>query len=297
MRLTHFKQVPNVDSSNAALPTTNHPFLESSHDDEQFREPSGTSSPQGSPPRSFSPWSDGSASESETEANVPFSTDPLLDCMRNVTKLLEQLSRIGFAVRQSGNRSRLQKADLRFNPEEHKELERYLTTILLARPGFSKEKIEPIHLNEVQQRLIFCNLKRRNRFLCAQKHSQWLDPSSLGRMPHGRANDNIESRLHFKEDSTDTKDMSSLTQRLGRVANASTDLTTKTGTSASAISNSLALPQESTPPIAASTIMTSTITKIKYPNPPKIKGSSLVFTCPCCCQTLPIIYSKKNRWK
>ena len=290
MRLCRLKEVPNNDSNNAALSSTSHQFLESSHD-ERLVGRSETSSPDGSPPRSFSPWSDFSASDSEMEVNMQFPPDPLLNNMHNVTRMLEQLSRIGLAVRQSGNRSRLQKADLRFNPEEHKELEKFLTTVLLARPGFSAEQIEPVHLNEVQQRLVYCNLKRRNRFLYAQKHSQGLGPDSLGR------NNNRQSHLQLEERPTEEEGRFSLGEILDRAANASMDLTVKTGTSASAVSDSLAVPQDSVLQVAASTIMTSTITKVKYPSPPKLKDDSLVFTCPCCCQTLPIVFSKKNKWK
>ncbi|OCK88697.1 uncharacterized protein K441DRAFT_587699, partial [Cenococcum geophilum 1.58] len=272
-----------------ALSETTNLLSESSHDGE-LRGRLATLSPEEPPARSFSPWSDDSASDtqSETEFKPLSSGNPLRENMQNIEMMLDQLSRIAVAVRRSGRRSRLQKADQRFKSEEHEDLQKHLITILLARPEFSKEQIEPSKLSKVQQRLIYCNLKRRNRFLYAQQHSKWLDPDTAGRpietIGTRPPTDGEAAKEKQKKPSSEATD-------------ARINPTIRTGTSASAVSDSLALPQALIPAPAASTVMSSTVIDIKYPSPPKIKEGARVFACPCCCQTLPVNLSEENRWK
>jgi len=273
----------------AALSETTNLLSESSHDGE----PHGrlaTLSPEEPPARSFSPWSDDSASDtqSETEFKPLSSGNPLHENMQNIEMMLDQLARIAVAVRRSGRRSRLQKADQRFKSEEHKDLQKHLITILLARPEFSKEQIEPSKLSKVQQRLIYCNLKRRNRFLYAQQHSKWLDPDTAG-----RPIETIGTRPPTDGEAAKEKQKKSSSE----AADARINPTIRTGTSASAVSDSLALPRALIPAPATSTVLSSTVIDIKYPSPPKIKEGARAFTCPCCCQTLPVALSEENRWK
>ena len=274
----------------AALPETANPLLESGHDGELCGR-LATLSPEEPPARSFSPWSDDSASDTqlETEFKPLSSGNPLHENMQNIEMMLDQLARIAVAVRRSGRRSRLQKADQRFKSEEHEDLQKHLITILLARPEFSKEQIEPSKLSKVQQRLIYCNLKRRNRFLYAQQHSKWLDPDTAGRPSQAQAIETIGTGEPAKGKQK--------AKRSSGAADARINPTIRTGTSASAISDSLALSQALIPAPAASTVMSSTVIDIKYPNPPKIKKGARVFMCPCCCQTLPVTLLEENRWK
>lgn len=274
----------------AALSETPNLLLESSHDGE-LRGRLATLSPEEPPARSFSPWSDDSTSDtqSETEFKPLSSGNPLHENMQNVEMMLDQLARIAVAVRRSGKRSRLQKADQWFKSEEHEDLQKHLITVLLARPGFSKEQIEPSKLSKVQQRLIYCNLKRRNRFLYAQQHSKWLDRETAGRPSQALAIETIRTGEAAKEKQK--------AKPLSEAADARINLTIRTGTSASAISDSLALSRALIPAPAASTVMSSTVIDIKYPSPPKIKEGARVFTCPCCCQTLPVTLLEENRWK
>jgi len=219
--------------------------------------------------------------------------------MQNVEMILDQLARIAVAVRRSGRRSRLQKADQRFKPEEHEDLQKHLITILLARPEFSKEQIDPSKLSKVQQRLIYCNLKRRNRFLYAQQHSKWLDTDTAGRPSQAQAIETIGTRPATDRESAKEKQMSLplIVKPSSEAADTPITPTIRTGTSASAVSDSLALPRALIPAPAASTIMSSTVIDLKYPRPPKIKEGARVFKCPCCCQAHPVTLSEGNRWK
>lgn len=75
-------------------------------------------------------------------------------------------------------------ADICFNPEDHRELRNHLIAVVLAE-GCEAERnrwnCDGSSLTPVQKRLILANLKRRNRFLYAQRHAQSLrcDPPIL----------------------------------------------------------------------------------------------------------------------
>ncbi|UNI20028.1 WD repeat-containing protein 88, variant 2 [Purpureocillium takamizusanense] len=254
------------------------------------------------PARSFSPWSDDSSSGScsDEEVGQVASGNPLRGHMQNVEKMLDQLARIGIAVRKSGVRSRLQKADQRFQPKEHEDLERHLVVMFLTRLGSLDDQLDRSRLSPVHWRLIRCNLKRRNRFIYAQQHSAWLNPDAAispyqtQRVERtGPPPKTGEELVSVRQGSLPTS-----TASVGeRVGSASINLTLRTGTSASAVSDSLAVPQALMSVRAASTIMSSTIVDLEYPYPPKTKPDARVFTCPCCCQTLPVAFSRGNRWK
>lgn len=251
--------------------------------------------------RSFSPWSDESASETPLEPDfeaVP-SRNPLHEKMQNVEMMLDQLARVGVAIRQSGRRSRLQKADHRFKPEEFEDLRNHLITVLLARPGFSKEQIDPSKLSEMQERLILGNLKRRNRFLYAQQHSKGLNPDTAGRPSQVQIIDPGGCYPAIDGELVEGKQKSFLlmTEPLRKPIVMPMNPTVITGTSASAVTNSLTLPQALIQVPATSTVLSSTVIDLKYPHPPKMKEGARVFVCPCCCQTLPVTLSEANRWK
>ncbi|KAL2670049.1 hypothetical protein Neosp_014930 [[Neocosmospora] mangrovei] len=103
----------------------------------------------------------------------------LEETLLDVESALGSLASLALAVRQTGKRSRLHKADRLFNEEEHSELKQHLECIAVLRPGergYSshrfKRKLEA--LTPIQQRLVVANLRRRNRFLQARRHSTGL---------------------------------------------------------------------------------------------------------------------------
>ncbi len=205
--------------------------------------------------------------------------------MENIERMLDHLSQIAVGVRSSDRHSRWETTDQQFRSNEHKDFQKYLITILLARLGFSNEQSDPSRLHEVQQRLIHCNLKRRNRCLHAQQHSLGLNAGTLGRSAQVKTTESVGSSLITAENVA--KDEKS--QLL--------NVDVKKGTNASAVSDSLVLPETLAPAQPMSTIMPSTVLGPKFPHPPKIVGGALVFKCPYCCQTLPVEVSKGGRWK
>lgn len=265
---------------------------ESSHSDQiEADSPSPTHGGQG---RAFSPWSDDSSSDDESqeaynERKPP--KNPLQESMYNIESMQDQLARIAVAVRRSGRRSRLQKADLRFDAKEHQELEGHLVGMLLTQLKRPPQERDSSNLNEVQLRLIHCNLKRRNRFLYAQQHSKGLDASSMQRLNFKQSeksglqpDEMVGERPDSKPSNKGPKDANN---------------TIITGTSASKVSENFNLQSENTSPTGPTTasIMSTTAVDLDYPRPPRFNGDAHLFRCPCCCEALPASMADQNRWR
>ncbi|KAK8059236.1 WD repeat-containing protein 88 [Apiospora saccharicola] len=135
--------------------------------------------------RSFSPWStpsDLSSNEDSATSKIePGMLDELHEAKRSVDAILNQLVVNGVLIRRAGNRSRLQKADKTFAPEKYDDFRKFLETLLLSQgphttsDTFTPAFFDPSKLSGAQKGLIHANLKRRNRFVYAQKHSTKLD--------------------------------------------------------------------------------------------------------------------------
>ncbi|UKZ70729.1 uncharacterized protein TrAtP1_011700 [Trichoderma atroviride] len=267
--------------------------------------------------RSSPVWSDESTDEElEVELRLLASRSPLGKQMKAVELMLDQLARIALAVRRSGRRSRLQKADQRFKPEDHSDLQTHLVTILLAHPESSggpfhlfdlnnpsilKEQTDPARLSEIQQRLVRCNLKRRNRFLYAQRHAEKLGSGILQNQSHIQPIEATESPPNASKEpvkvAVTSVPLPIQEKQPDRGENAPVNPTVRTGTSASAVSNVLALQQMHKSAPAASTVMSTTVRLLKYPHPPKVGEDVLIFKCPCCCQALPRVFLEGQKWK
>lgn len=112
----------------------------------------------------------------------------LQEVKRNVDTSIENLASMAIAIRRTGRKSRLVRADASFNSASLDDLRKHLEFIVRLRPtlpGYrhpSHHKDDPhwwqrhigAKLNPLQQRLIEANLRRRNRFLYAQSHSRKL---------------------------------------------------------------------------------------------------------------------------
>lgn len=227
--------------------------------------------------------------------------------METVDSMLELLARIAITIRRSGTRSRLQKADRKFKLEDHSDLQQHLVTVMLsqgpfsANHSFSRDQIDASMLTSVQWRLINCNLKRRNRFLYAQQHSKALDAPSHNPMPVTQAlasQQDVAAPAIPKQEPQGAPTEPLPTKPAQKLPVPSVAL----ATSASGITDLPAslpvLPQGR--PVssrATGTQLSTTVIKLAYPHPPKIKTNALFFRCPCCCQTLPVGISDKTRWK
>lgn len=237
--------------------------------------------------------------------------------MKSTEAILDQLARLAVAIRKSGTSSRLQNADRTLNPEHHEDLQNHLVLILLAKPSdfedrrrklleFNAEEkpmyfdVDITQLGMVQQRLVDANLRRRNRFIYAQRHASRLAPIQVSFTPEVVPDREVVNQsdqepkigspeIGAQRPSYETKSVSAGREWLKPLL----DATGMTETTVSPI-GTLVMVNASTP----STVMSqgsSTGSKIAYPSPPKLKGLDS-FKCPCCCQTLPATLSERHQW-
>ncbi|KAF4452354.1 hypothetical protein F53441_4806 [Fusarium austroafricanum] len=235
----------------------------------------------------------------------------LLDeALRNIDSSLANLSSLGVAIRRTGRKARLLKADGRFNEEEHSELKLHLQCIIALRPSQERrgdnefeERLDA--LTSIQRRLIQANLKRRNRFLQAQKHSVGLKkrvpdtksvPVSSGDSTHLEIT--IQHPLEYETNNPDSLSAPDASRKdLGIKKTAPT----LSGTSASMPRSNLRYVDPAHKKSEGSTSHTE-ITRIAasthYPRPRMPSTDQKVFQCPCCCQMLSVEeFKSDDRWR
>ncbi|KAM5442400.1 hypothetical protein MferCBS31731_002278 [Microsporum ferrugineum] len=120
------------------------------------------------------------------------------ESMEVVDLIIENLAMLATVIRRTGKRSHLKRVDLTFDPQRQTRLRRHFECIVLLRPAkpaknaLFRPAVSPPttaedwmnvvpnyieggdHLTPLQTRLIDANLRRRYRFLCAQRHSEKL---------------------------------------------------------------------------------------------------------------------------
>ncbi len=250
--------------------------------------------------RSISPWSDSSLDSDSQSLHDP-QLHPLADAMKSVDSTIDQLNNLSMAVRRTGNQLRLQKADSRFMASEHSDLEKFLMICFFADPsGVPGETPSGLNrLSAVQTRLINANLRRRNRFLYAQRHSLKLATRS-------RFHDDTIPRLVPEQKSVQpVPDLSTVGKARSDVvlphipgAGPGMDVSVPFDNStATMVGSTIEQVRADCPMFDRDTQITSTVSKVNYPHPPKVRDGISAFKCPCCCQTLPRMFSQGNRWR
>lgn len=265
-------------------------------------------------PRAFSPWSDLSSTTDDSDDMHPTETVdvtlPELDTARGeVDQIIDHLARLGVAIRKSGASTRSQKADRLFREEDHWELFRHLTVVVLGRGtmnGSQDQAISPAFLSPIQKRLIRANLRRRNRFLYAQRHARKLALSALVASSYQVAPPIFDSpafpegpkvqelalpEISVPEETPEIDDP---------VVPTPVHYTAPfSATSASAVVTAIEEVASRVPwkSQLAQTTITSTAAKVVYPRPPPLRDGVRQFKCPCCCQTLPDLYHERSHWK
>lgn len=271
----------------------------------------GTQNASDSIPRSFSPWSESSSTDSESikglNLHVPLpNTSALRSAKVELEQMIDYLSRLAVAVRKSGTTSRYQKADELFEKEDHQDLFQHLLVVVLSHgsaEGREQYDIDAKSLNAIQERLIMSNLRRRNRFQYAQRHAKKLafDASNLSNRFEAHVLDNLvplnseHNKLQLAE-----PNYTQVTgeQPIPHDTEASFP-TAITATTASAVGTPIETVPQQTP--AQSQIVKTNITsisaKVDYPRPPRLQEGLQTFQCPCCCQTLPSMFRQGTQWK
>ncbi|EXL91447.1 hypothetical protein FOIG_15349 [Fusarium odoratissimum NRRL 54006] len=224
------------------------------------------------------------------------------DALQDIDSALESLVSLSLAIRKTGRRSRLHKADRLFKPEEHAELRKHLEAIIVLRPGpgpcdGSKFQKTMSSLTALQKHLVTANLKRRNRFIQAHLHSLGLKKRSVGfeLLPQAMQQATApavspEGKTRVALSPISTHTFYQLSEPLPAPMSV---------TSASIPESKLEYKEpvskrtESTP----MTVITQITASARYPRPRISDNEQKVVQCPCCCQTLPVSEAKSNnRW-
>jgi hypothetical protein len=219
------------------------------------------------------------------------------EAIRTVDSALENLGLVATAINQSRRSPAFQKADRVFDPRQHSELMMHLAFLVLVRgtsEGRSQE-LDLYQLSSIQMRLIDANLRRRNRFLYAQRRTEkprdvqtrtQLEPPNLQKpgLPQELVSPRAEASIvNLKPSDTES------------IANAPA----VSGTSASVLGGN---PLRQLPSIRSRpwnrTKGVSITGAERYPTLPKPshKDANTV-KCPCCCQILPVSMLDDIRWR
>lgn len=250
-------------------------------------------------------------SEGQTSARSEAALDLEL-AVQDVDSVLEQLASLAVAIRRSGSTTRMQKADRTFDPSKHPELQRHLTLFIafqspsqieqlrVARRSQSPTSGPAFHLDTVQERLITANLRRRHRFLYAQRHASKLErhtqeyESSLRNATKLHANQVAEASELEAEDNVTSK----TTQTGIEFPTIPKGVLTNTTASEVVTPIRYSIPRRTAPSQQARTEISTTASKLVYPTGPEIKPSASTFQCPCCCMPLlSDVAIQSNKWR
>jgi hypothetical protein len=225
---------------------------------------------------------------------------------------LQNLALIGTAIRRTGRASRNRRADQTFNPDEHQELRNHLQCVVLLRPTrnalfYEAENeryistLDMTCLTGLQERLIEANLRRRHKFLRAQRKSR----------TQGEAQTNKKNILADTTTTGSTGDQSlTSTETTIEVQDATPKPIAKRGRQATLTvsGTSLASTAEGTLEYSstpreyslgpAKTQITSIASDAEFPQAPSVAWDRELSRCPCCCQALPSkIFRDSTLWK
>ncbi|KAF7179990.1 hypothetical protein CNMCM7691_009043 [Aspergillus felis] len=210
--------------------------------------------------------------------NATRETSELSRAIQDVTDIVGQLSRITISIRKSGTNARIQKADASYDPD-HPQIEalsQHLQLLLLVKPSKNgtlqarassqgrlvlscrdgTAVIDSDSLTAIQLRLIDANLKRRNRFLYAQRHAMKLSdrdqvPSTSIPAPRKLP---LPPVLNPLKSTTEEHGMSKV----------------HSATTATDVQDPIALPtQASAQP--ATTVISAISSRVTYPRPPLLR--------------------------
>lgn len=254
--------------------------------------------------------------------------------MADVESALDQLIRLGTLIRSSGSLARLRKADMNFSYEDYEHLddENYehspkldiddlralkthlIGTLFLHQPQVVKdwqenseapvdfmdlfEKLEDIHRQRIEK-LIFANLRRRNRFLYARRHAEKLASSKKSREPK----DNVFAAEDVKEqDNTidlaaDADQVVTSEETLDPASEDSPPrgvISETTPSEGTVDRRALKRIEQSQKSMSRKSV---SLKKSGWPHPPRIDENRASFQCPCCFQTLSRHESKQIPWR
>ncbi|GAM43723.1 hypothetical protein TCE0_060f18765 [Talaromyces pinophilus] len=216
---------------------------------------------------------------SEVHSDIP-ETSELSQAIQDVKYIIGQLSRITVSIRKAGTNARIQKADASYDPH-HPQIEAlslHLQLLLLAKPSRNgalqakktsaqgmllvscidnKPVVDSYSLTAIQQRLIEANLKRRNRFLYAQRHAMKLRerdqvPSTSIPTPQKLPSPPVLNTLKRTAEKHEVPNVNSTT-------------------TATEVQDPIPLPTQATTQ-PATTVISAISSRVTYPKPPPVRS-------------------------
>jgi hypothetical protein len=239
--------------------------------------------------------------ECHTAAKGDFS---LRDILTRIDSIVDSLAFIGVQIRRSGRKSRLQKADRSFdrNRAKYRNLRAHLSCVMVSRPTQEGRPGKDCHSNDyfadlslppIQERLIEANLRRRHRFIEAQRHSQGLKESFTLEGP------SVVPNQYDTESASETKHRSIPAEhRKKPMVSQQKRTLTLPATSASGVDSRWGGLHSQRRPGSTITRITTITAAAIYPkaHAPSNMDQKIV-QCPCCCQSIPTVELEDSLWK
>ncbi|KAI0534377.1 hypothetical protein GGR58DRAFT_505341 [Xylaria digitata] len=224
------------------------------------------------------------------------------DIMSNINSTVDSLAIVGVQIRQSGRESRLRKADSTFDKNRgyYYNFRAHLACIIAAKPakdGWSKNEDKLIHsveyfanlkLTPIQERLIEANMRRRHRFLEAQRRSYGLQAVSTEAYQSTISRQTVAEPSDAKQTPVDNLS--------AQVQGRPTDPPITIVTSASALDSNWDGLQDSHRPGSTATHITTITANARYPKA-RIPSEQKLAKCPCCCQAIPANQLVGSQWR
>ncbi len=235
------------------------------------------------------------------------------DIISNINSTVDSLAIVGVQIRQSGQQSRLRKADSSFdtNREKYRMFRAHLACVIASKPtenGRPANEGKEIHsvdyfanlkLTSIQERLVEANMRRRHRFLEAQRHSHGLKGTSAkaSNMPLYTIAEASPSHAETRVNSTPAGNVTATMQeRQTLPTNPRRNTPMTTVTSASGLDSKWGGLRDSRRPGSTVTRITSITATARYPKAYAPSEQKLI-QCPCCCQAIPASEGEGSPWR
>lgn len=236
------------------------------------------------------------------------------EAIQNLDSAIKNLALIGVAIRRTGQASRNRRADKTFNPDNHQELRTHLECIIRLRPteealfhqkdnGEYVAKSDNSKLSDIQNRLVEANLRRRHKFLIAQKRSRiqkivQIRPS----IPEASSSaDSVPKKEPLADmrnaDAAKNQNPTPYPSTRGHETTAPTISRFSVASTAEGTLKYTPAARKYTPSITKTQI-TFIASDVEFPKAPSIPLGREIMKCPCCCQSLPIgTFQSPKLWK
>ncbi|RSL95814.1 hypothetical protein CEP52_011858 [Fusarium oligoseptatum] len=214
---------------------------------------------------------------------------PIDEALERIDSTIENLALISVAIRRTGKASRRRRADARFDPRDYEEFRRHLECIILLRPSKSglQNELKPSGLNIVQNRLIEANLKRRHRFVIAQKRFRKVEGASQPKRHENTSE--VDASLNGMDKQAESQPAMA-PGVTSQQSHHQREAPTKDGLTAASTAGGTLHYVESRRyvPGATRTQITALAADAEFPKPPLIPERGQISKCPCCCQSIPV---------